>query len=157
MHFTCIWVDLSMFNTSKNKSLNLVLKPCKSVQETNEEGLFIKAGQNTDRWLSIEVSTVARQILFIEASTAAWLILSIENYEIRIFIYDFRPLLTCICRVSFLITLDIHKVYFKGHHIREYKENECKRWPIPYSFWKKLLCLCTLGFYNQVLINFHCW
>ena len=38
-----------MFNTSKNKSLSLVLKPCKSVQEINEEGLFIKAEQIPNR------------------------------------------------------------------------------------------------------------
>ena len=49
-----------MFITSKNKSSSLVLKPCKSVQETSEEGLFIKTGQisidsSTD--VSIEVST----------------------------------------------------------------------------------------------------
>ena len=48
-----------VFNTSKNKSLSLVLKPCNSVQETSEEGMFIKAGKIPDRQLSIEVSTAA--------------------------------------------------------------------------------------------------
>ena len=30
-------------------------------------------------------------------------------------------MLTCMCRVSFLTTLDLYKVYFRGRHIREYK------------------------------------
>ena len=57
----------------------------------------------------------------------------------------------------FLTTLDIYKAYFRSHHIREYKENICKKWTMPYSLWKKLLCLCALGFCNQVLIDLHCW
>ena len=28
------------------------------------------------------------------------------------------------CRVSFLTTLDLYKAYFRGRHIREYKEND---------------------------------
>ena len=62
-----------------------------------------------------------------------------------------------LCRVSFLITLDLYKAYFRGHHKREYKENICKRWPMPYSLWKKLLRLCAFGFCNQVLLDIHCW
>ena len=38
-------------------------------------------------------------------------------------------MLTCLCRVFFLTTLDIYKAYFKDRHIGEYKENTCKRWP----------------------------
>ena len=30
-------------------------------------------------------------------------------------------------RVSFLTTLDIYKAFFKGCHIREYKENTYKK------------------------------
>ena len=146
-----------MFNTSKNKSSSPVLKPCKSVQETSEEGLFIKAGQIPDRWLSVEVSTVAWQILSIEVSTAAWQILSIENYENQFFRFDFQPMLIYLCRVYFLTTLDIYKAYFKGRYIWEYKESICKRWPVPYSLLKKLLHLCALGFCNQVLLDLHCW
>ena len=52
---------------------------------------------------------------------------SIENYEIQISRSDFRPMLTCMCRVSILLTLDIYKAYFRGCHIREYKENICKK------------------------------
>ena len=59
-----------VFNTSKNNS-NLVLKPCKFIQETSEEELFIRVGQIPDRQLSIKVSTAARQILSIKVSTAA--------------------------------------------------------------------------------------
>ena len=51
--------------------------------------------------LSIKVST--------DSSTA----ISIENYEIQISRSDFRSMLTCICRVSFLTTLDIYKTYFQ--------------------------------------------
>ena len=63
----------------------------------------------------------------------------------------------CVFGTSFLLTLDIYKAYFRGRHIREYKENICKRWPMPYSFKKKLLRLCALGFCNQVLLDLHCW
>ena len=94
-------------------------------------------------------STAVRQILSIDVS--------IENYEIQIFKSDFRPMLTYLCRVSFLTTLNIYKDYFKGRHIREYKENICKRWPMSYSLQKKLLRLCTLRFCNQVLFDLHCW
>ena len=83
--------------------------------------------------------------------------LFVKLYEIQFFRSDFRPMLMCLCRVSFLTTLDIYKAYFKGHHSREYKENICKRWPMPYSIWKKLLRLCALWFCNQVLLNLHCW
>ena len=39
---------------------------------------------------------------------------SIENYEIRISRSDFTHIHVYLCRVSFLITLDIYKDYFKG-------------------------------------------
>ena len=57
----------------------------------------------------------------------------------------------------FLTILDIYKAYFKGRHIREYNENTCKRWSIPYSLWRKLLRLWTLGFCNLVLLDLYCW
>ena len=91
----------------------------------------------------------ARQILSIEVS--------IENYGNQFFKFDFRPMLMYLYRVSFLTTLDIYKTYFRGCHIREYKENTCKKWSKPWSLWKKILCLCTLGFCNQVLLDLHYW
>ena len=72
-------------------------------------------------------------------------------------IFDFQPILIYLFRVSFLTTLDLYKAYFRGRHIREYKEKICKRWPIPYSLWKKLLRLYALGFCNQVFLDLHCW
>ena len=39
---------------------------------------------------------------------------SLKIYKIRIFRSDFQLMLTCMCRVSFLTTLDIYKAYFKG-------------------------------------------
>ena len=80
-----------------------------------------------------------------------------QGYRNSIFRSDFRPILMYMCRVSFLITLNIYKAYFRGCHKREYKENICKRWPMPYSLKKKLLRLCALGFCNQVLLDLHCW
>ena len=44
-------------------------------------------------------------------------VVSIEIYEFRISRFDFQPKLMCMCRVSFLITLDIYKDYFKGLYI----------------------------------------
>ena len=42
---------------------------------------------------------------------------SVKIYKIRIFRSDFRLTLTCMCRVSFLTTLDIYNDYFKGRYI----------------------------------------
>ena len=36
-------------------------------------------------------------------------------------------MMTCMCRVSFLTTLDLHKAYFRGRHIREYKEEHMQK------------------------------
>ena len=94
---------------------------------------------------------------FIEARLILSIEVSIENYRIQIFRFDFRPILMYLCKVSFLTTLDIYKAYFRGRHIWEYKENTYKRWSMIYSLWRKLLCLCALGFCNQVLLDFHCW
>ena len=91
----------------------------------------------------------ARQILSIEVS--------IENYGNQFFRSDFWPMLMYLCKVSFLTTLDIYKAYFKSRHTWEYKENTCKKWPMPYSLWKKLLRFCVLGFCNQMLLDLHCW
>ena len=52
---------------------------------------------------------------------------SIEVIRIQISRSDFWPKLMYLCKVSFLTTLDIYKAYFRGHNIREYKENICKR------------------------------
>ena len=98
---------------------------------------------STDSYLSGFNET--RQILSIKVS--------IENYGNQFFKSDFQPMLIYLCRVSFLTTLDIYKAYFRGRHIRKYKENICKRWLMPYSLWKKLLRLYTLGFCNQVLLD----
>ena len=42
---------------------------------------------------------------------------SVENYKIRIFRSDFTHIHVYLCSVSFLITLDIYKDYFKGHFV----------------------------------------
>ena len=107
-----------MFNTLKNKSSSLVLKSCKSVQETSGIADSLKFDScSTDSYLSR--FNEARQILFIKVS--------INNYENQFFRSNFRPALMYLCRVFFLTTLDIYKVYFLGRHIKEYKENICKR------------------------------
>ena len=41
---------------------------------------------------------------------------SIENYEIQISRFVFHAHPSCLCRVSFLTTLNIYKDYFKGRH-----------------------------------------
>ena len=38
----------------------------------------------------------------------------VETYEIRTSRSDFRPMFVYLYRISFLITLDIYKAYFKG-------------------------------------------
>ena len=137
-------------------SSSLVLKPWKLDQEISKEKLFTKAGQIV-RHLWIDSSTDSYLLRFNEARQILSIEVSIEVIGIQIYRSDFRPMLMYLCRVSFLITLDLYKTYFKGRHIRKYKENICKRWPMPYSLWKKLLRLCALKFCNQVLLNLHCW
>ena len=59
-----------------------------------------------------------------------------------------------LCKISFVTTLDIYKVYFKGRHIWEYKENTSKRRLMPYSLRKKLLRLCALRFLTKWFLIF---
>ena len=44
------------------------------------------------------------------------LAVSVENYKIRLFKSDYTHIPMYLCRVSFLITLDIYNDYFKGRH-----------------------------------------
>ena len=46
----------------------------------------------------------------------------IEVTGIQISRSDSWAWLMYLCRVSFLMTLDLYKAYFGGRHIREYKE-----------------------------------
>ena len=91
-----------MFSTSRNKSSSLILKPCKSVQEINEEVLFIKTRQ------------IIRQNHKLDSSSTVAVF--VKNYEIRISRSDFTHIYVYFYRVFFLATLDIYKDYFKGHH-----------------------------------------
>ena len=91
-----------------NKSLSLVLKPCKSVHETSEEVSFIKTRQ------------IARQIhfyrgLMMKLDSSLTEAVFVENYEIQISRFDFKHIYVYLCRIFFLTTLDIYKDYFKGH------------------------------------------
>ena len=61
-------------------------------------------------------------------------------------------MLTCMCRVSFLTTLDIYKTYFKGRYTWR---TRAESGLVFCSLCKKLLRLYALGFYNQVLLDLH--
>ena len=54
---------------------------------------------------------------------------SVENYEIRFSRSDYTYILKYLCRVSFLITLDICKDYFKSRHKVMQKNIPCILWP----------------------------
>ena len=121
-------------------------------QETSKEKLFTKARQ-VARHLRIDHSTATWQIAIYQG-----LMRLDEYYLSRLWEFRFSDMIfgPCLCTCVgffFLTTLDIYKAYFRGCHIREYKENICKRWLMPYSLWKKLLCLCALGFCNQVTLK----
>ena len=73
---------------------------------------------------------------------------AIENYDFRIFRSEIRPILYYLIRVSFLTTLVIYKTYFKSHQV-------WKQRPRTHILYVKLLCLCALGFCNQVLHDLH--
>ena len=89
-----IWQIQNGFSTSKNKSSSLVLKQCKSVQETSEEVLFIKTRQ-------IARQNHIYQGLMLKLDCSSTEAVSIKNYEIRIFRYDFTHIHVYLCRVSF--------------------------------------------------------
>ena len=91
------------FNTSRNKNLSSVLKLCKSVQETSEEVLFIKARQ---------IYFYRGLILMLDSSSTE--AIYIENYKIQISRSDFTHIHVYLCRVFFLTTLDTYKDYFKA-------------------------------------------
>ena len=124
------------------------IKTIKIGPRNKRRKVFIKAGQKLDRF-SIDSSTdniyqglmkKARQNLN-RSSTNISTDISIKIYKIRISKSDFRPMLTCMCRVFFLRTLDIYKTFFKGHYTwRTYAESDL----VLYSLCKKLLRLLRL-------------
>ena len=61
---------------------------------------------------------------------------SIENYEIQIFRSDFMHIYVYLYSVSFLITLDIYKDYFKGR-----------------LKWCKVMQLDVKSLYMQIVIR----
>ena len=77
-----------------------------------------------------------------------------KETEILICFFGIRE---CVFGTSFLLTVDIYKTYFRGRHIREYKENECKRWWCFILSERSYCIFCTLGFCNQMLLDLHCW
>ena len=91
------------FYNSRNKSSSIVLQPCKSVQETSEEVLFVKARRiDIYRGLMLMLNSYSIETI------------SIENYKIQISRSIFTHIQVYWCTVSFLTTLDIYKDYFKG-------------------------------------------
>ena len=102
-----IWQIQDRFSTSRNKSSNLVLKPSKSIHETSEEVLFIKARQIAQQ------NNIYRDLMM-QLDSCSTEAVSIENYKIRISRSNFTHIHVYLYRVSFLTTLDIYKNYFKG-------------------------------------------
>ena len=83
-----------------------VLKPCKSIQESSEEVLFIKTRQKARQMYLLRFN--------IQSSTNSLTVVSIENYKIQISRSVFHTYPRYLCRVSFLTILNIYKDYFKG-------------------------------------------
>ena len=95
------------------------LKPCKSVQETSEKMLFIRSRQLTQQVNLLRFNKNFRQL-----STE---VVFIEDSEIQIFKSVFHAYLSYLCRVYFLITLDICKDYFKGpSKVMQSDTTQCK-------------------------------
>ena len=84
-----------------------VLKPYKSIQESSEEVLFIKAWQLT----SIKVQESCFSSRLDNYSTNR---VSVEIYKVQYFRADFHPIYEYMFELSFLTTLNIYKDYFKG-------------------------------------------
>ena len=96
-----------MFSISRNKCSSLVLKSCKSDQETSEEVLFIKTQQKSRHNLFYPD-------LMLKLDRSSTEAVSVENYEIRFFKFDYMRILEYLYRVSLLTALHIYKDYFKS-------------------------------------------
>ena len=128
------------------------------VQETSEEVLFIKARQiYIHRGLMLKFNSISTKAV------------SIENYKIQISRYDFTHIHVYLCKVSFLITLDIYKDYFKGRQrwckVMQLNANwlcmqivtEDKICPSSSYSLQKLLRLCAKGFVTKELLDLYRW
>ena len=62
--------------------------------------------------------------------------LSIKNYDFRISRPEIQPSLAYLFKVSFLTTLDIYKVYFKGRHTRIQRPRDL------FSLWEATAFVC---------------
>ena len=72
--------------------------------------------------LFIKTWQIARQNhiykgLMLKLDSSSTEVVFVENYEIRIYRFDFTYIHVYLCRVSFLTTLDIYKDYFKDRHM----------------------------------------
>ena len=61
---------------------------------------------------------------------------SIENYKIRLFRSDYTHIPMYLCRVSFLITLNIYKDYFKGRQETMQKIIHTESNLVHHSLWR---------------------
>jgi len=53
-------------------------------------------------------------------------VVSVENYEIRVYRSDYTYILKYLCRVFFFFIIqNIYKDYFKGHHEVMQSDNTC--------------------------------
>ena len=112
-----------------------ILKPCKSVQESSEEVLFIKA-----RHMCLSRFNIWNL-------TNSSINVSIENYEIQISRSVFHTYPSYVFRFSFLTILDIYKNYFKGRRKVVELVVTCMLWPETIypssSFSWRSCCICT--------------
>ena len=70
------------------------IEPCKSIQETSEEVLFIKV------WQIFQQNHIYRGLMLkLDRSSIA--AVSVENYKVRIFKSDFTHFHVYLCKVSF--------------------------------------------------------
>ena len=121
-----------MFNTSRNKSSSLVLKPCKSVQESSEEVLFIKARQ-----IARQMYLSRFNMWFSTALDKSCIYWELQNSDFHICFSHISKLY--LCRVYFLTTLYIYKDYFKS------RLRWCNLMQSDYSLklWPETICPST--------------
>ena len=115
-----IWQIQDEFNASRNKVSSLSVKtmqvyPRNKLRSASSLKLD---SQHVLRFKKL-LSPCARHLL----DTSY---LSRFKKETEILIY-FLGIHECVFGTSFLLTLNIYKAYFRDHHVREYKENICKR------------------------------
>ena len=112
MHFTCNWVDLWWFKSSRNMLFKSRVKAMQIYSRNKwRSAVFYIMTNSSANCIYRDLKGNFSSML----DSCSTNTLSIENYKIQISWYIFHAYPSFLFRFSFLTTLDIYKDCFKGH------------------------------------------